>query len=117
MKESAREPNKCYSTGDVDIFADNTQRVRKTSRVRENGTTPLNIVTNVVYIQSNPPLNIQALPQYNPDKWLNTKTSSSSMLTEFENELNERVFCPYRAKYFQGIISKVVTSKKKGNND
>ena len=41
MKESAKNPNVIYGSGDVDVFADNTQRKDKTSRVKEDGTTLL----------------------------------------------------------------------------
>ena len=51
--------NKCFETGDMDIFADNTQGTGKTGRVKENGTTPVNVAINVVFIQSNPPSEVQ----------------------------------------------------------
>ena len=41
MKESAKNPNVIYDSGGIDIFADNTQRKGKTSRVKEDGTTPI----------------------------------------------------------------------------
>ena len=41
MKESAKTPNVIYGSGDVDVFADNTQHKDKTSRVKEDGTTLL----------------------------------------------------------------------------
>ena len=41
MKESAKNPNVIDDSGDVDVFVDNTQRKDKTSRVKEDGTTPI----------------------------------------------------------------------------
>ena len=57
----ATEPNVCFANGDVHVFADNTQRTGKTSRVKENGTAPLSAATNVVFIQSNPPTEFQSI--------------------------------------------------------
>ena len=62
----ATEPNVCFANGDVDVFADNTQRTGKTRRVEENGTAPLSVATNVVFIQSNPPTKFQSISQLCP---------------------------------------------------
>ena len=64
LNNSASEPNKCFPTGDVEIFADNTQRKGKTIRVRENGTSPIGIATNVVFIQANPDSRLQLREDY-----------------------------------------------------
>ena len=66
LKEASKHKNKCFGTGDVDVSADNTQRNGKTSRVKENGTTPLSVATNVVFIQSNPPTNLQERDDLSP---------------------------------------------------
>ena len=50
LKDSAdNNRNFCFSSGDVDVFADNTQKKGKTSCVKEDGTTPLNVATNVFF--------------------------------------------------------------------
>ena len=41
MKETAKNPNVIYDNRDVDVFADNTQCKSKTSKVKEDGTTPI----------------------------------------------------------------------------
>ena len=62
LKHSAdNNRNFCFSSGDVDVFADNTQKKGKTSHVKEDGIAPLNVATNVVFIQSNPATNYQSL--------------------------------------------------------
>ena len=62
----ATEPNVCSANGDVDVFADNTQRTGKTKRVKENGTAPLSVATNVVFIQSDPRTEFQSVLQLCP---------------------------------------------------
>ena len=39
MKESVKNPNAIFDSGDVDVFADNTQCKGKTSKVKEDGKT------------------------------------------------------------------------------
>lgn len=51
VKEFSIKPNECFNHGDVDIFFDNTQTFGKTRRVREGGSTPDDISTNVVFIK------------------------------------------------------------------
>ena len=65
----ATEPNVCFANGDADVFADNTQRTGKTSRVKENGAAPLSVATNVVFIQSNTPTEFQSISQLCPSIW------------------------------------------------
>ena len=52
LKSSAEQPNLCFNSGDVEVWADNTQRKDKTCRVREDGNTPIVISTNVKFIQT-----------------------------------------------------------------
>ena len=66
LNSSASEPNKCFPTGAVEIFADNTQRKRKAIRVRENGKTPIGIASNVVFIQANPDSMLQLREDLSP---------------------------------------------------
>ena len=44
LKSFAEQPNLCFTTGDVVVWADYTQRKSKTCRVREDGTTPTGII-------------------------------------------------------------------------
>ena len=58
LNENAKDTvNECFPENDVDIFTGNTQKKGKTTRVKEDGTTPVNVATNVVFLQSNPPTN------------------------------------------------------------
>ena len=58
-----------FTTDDVDVFVDNTQRNGKTSRVKENGTALLSVATNVVFILSNFPTEFQSVSQLLPSIW------------------------------------------------
>ena len=60
-----------FKRGDVDAFADNWKTKGKRPCVKEDGTTPLNVATNVVFIQSNPTTNYQSLFPLYPKNWLN----------------------------------------------
>ena len=68
LNNSASEPNKCFPTGDVEVFADNTQLKRKNIRLRKNGTTPIGIASNVVFVQANPD-SILHLRDFSPEDW------------------------------------------------
>ena len=57
----ATEPNVYFANGDVDVFADNTQRTGKISRVKGHFTAVLSVATNVVFIESNPPTEFQSI--------------------------------------------------------
>ena len=75
LNNSASEPNKCFPTGDVKVFADNTQRKGKTILVWENGTTPIRIATNVVFIQANPGSVLQLREDSGTANWQQTLLS------------------------------------------
>lgn len=78
------ELNKCFE-GDQDVFADNTQCIVRTTRVRTGGTTPVNVATNVVFIQSKPNSNIQSNENLKPEKWLQPITE------EIVNKINTKL--------------------------
>jgi hypothetical protein len=87
LKDSSTEANTCYSK-DVDVFSDNTQRTGKTVRVRENGTTPVGVATNVVFIQQNPPSDIQSHPGLKPCNWPEqTLEKTLESINELETDL------------------------------
>ena len=48
FKEISALPNTCNMIDDIEVFADNTQKKGRTSRVKENATTPIAIATNVI---------------------------------------------------------------------
>jgi ribosomal protein L40E len=109
FKSSSTEPNECY-TGDIDIFSDNTQRTGKTVRVGEDGTTPVGVATNVVFIQSNPPTDLQSRKDLKPSEWSNNERPNSETtddITKLETHLNEDYFRPYRIEFQAGLLKEV----------
>ncbi|XP_038068103.1 uncharacterized protein LOC119737671 [Patiria miniata] len=111
LQNSSAKSNVCFSSGDVDVFADNTQRIGKTGRVRTGGTTPANVVTNVVFIQSRPASNLQTQGQLAPSHWLDKTEDVADKITAFEKELNDNVFRPYRhmcqSKFIEQVKSEL----------
>ena len=73
LQSSSQDENKCFGSVDVEVWADNTQRKGKTSRVWEDGTTPISIATNVVFIHPNPVTHIQKIYELSPRHWPNAK--------------------------------------------
>ena len=117
LEECGNDKNRCFDGGDVDVFADNVQRVGKTTRVREGGTTPVHVATNVVFIQSNPPTSYQENEELTPDKWFG-KTPPGSLghqMNEFEEELASSQFRPYRIKQQQQLIADVMKETSQSN--
>lgn len=66
MKEISIIRNKCLIAEDIDVFADNTQEKKRTSRVKENAITPIEIATNVVFIKSDSNPYIQKVTKLSP---------------------------------------------------
>ena len=95
LNNSASEPNKCFPTGDVEVFADNTQHKGKTIHVRENGTTPIGIATNVVFIQANPDSILQLREDLSPEEWTGKNDNNSLIenINNYENGLNVEISC------------------------
>ena len=73
LQSSSQDENKCFGSVHVEVWADNTQRKGKTSRVWEDGTTPISIATNVVFIHPNPVTHIQKIYELSPRHWPNAK--------------------------------------------
>ena len=111
--QSSQDENKCFESGNVEAWADNTQRKGKTSRVWEDGTTPISIASNVFFICCNPVTHIQKIYQLSPRHWHNTKQNIPSFIQQFEQQLNANIFQPYRHK----IQSTVVKNLLEGNSD
>lgn len=117
LDNSSKQPNKCFSPGDVEVFADNSQRVGKTGRVRESGTTPVNTVTNVVFIQRNQPSDTQTNENLKPSNWSGkmNMTEINKKVTELEESLNASVFRPYRCRQQSEALEKVKQEIKVDN--
>ena len=102
----ATEPNVCSANGDVDVFADNTQRTGKTKRVKENGTAPLSVATNVVFIQSDPRTEFQSVLQLCPSIWEKPcNAGTDHQISNLEETINRDIFGPYRQKWLEELIS------------
>ena len=94
LNENAKDTmNECFPENDVDIVTDNTQKKVKTTRVKEDGATPLNVATNV-FLQSNPPTNYQSDFSLSPRHWLNEKNNFANDILVFENEIFKNIFSP-----------------------
>lgn len=69
IADASKNPNTCFNN-DLDVFADNTQKICRTTKIRMGGTTPVDVATNVVFIQSDPESKIQNESDLIPEKWL-----------------------------------------------
>ena len=116
LRSSSQDENKCFESGDVEVWAENTQRKGKTSRVREDGTTPISIATNVVFIRPNPVSHIQKIYELSPRHWRNTKENIHSLIRQFEQQLNANIFRPYWHK-IQSIILKSLLEESSHTGD
>ena len=108
--------NTCFPN-DCDIFADNAQHQRKgkTTRITENGTIPLDIVTNIGFIESNFKTDIMKKPELSPMKWLSKdRIDIASMIFTREDELS-KMFNEYRFKFTNQLIKNISTSLQKFN--
>ena len=112
--ESASTPNLCPS-GDIHIFADNTQRKGRTSRVKEDGTTPIGIATNVVFINPNKGTRYQYEKHLSPSEWFYGHESEDwipGAIMDKEEELNRNIFRPYRHKKQVDLIGILLQEDK-----
>ena len=110
FEECSAEANVCFDSGDVEVFADNVQRVGKTTRVRDGGTTPVHVATNVVFIQSQPPTSIQEDEQLKPGHWFG-KTPPASLahqMNDKEEDLKANTFRPYKIQQQQQLLTNVM---------
>ena len=72
------------------MFLPTTHKKGKTSSMKEDGTTPLNVATNVIFIQSNSATNYQSLSYLSPKNWLNKAYDSPSNIISYDDELKEK---------------------------
>ena len=93
LNENAKDTiNECFPENDVDNFSDNIQKKGKTTSVKEDRATTLNVATNVVFLQSNPPTNYQSDFSLSPRHWLNKNDNFSNDLLVFVNENFKNIF-------------------------
>lgn len=90
LKDASVDENRCFDSGDVDVFFDNTQRIGKTRRVREGGSTPMDVATNVVFLQNGDATTIQQNEDLMPEVWEsnnpdNVETLHDSCVTKFNH--------------------------------
>ena len=97
-------------------WAGNTQRKRKTSRVREDGTTPISIAIDVVFICPNPVTHIQNIYELSPRHWHNTKENIPLLIHQFEQQLNANIFRPYWHK-IQSLFLKNLLEENSDTGD
>ena len=103
------------SSGDVDIFADNTKRKSKTTRVKENGTKPLGIATNVVFVHFNPPSCHSTTRKFITKKvWYDPSRTYNMEIGIVEDHLNKNVFRPYRNQKQHDLIGKISKELRDG---
>ena len=72
------------------MFLPTTHKKGKTSSMKEDGTAPLNVATNVIFIQSNSATNYQSLSHLSPKNWLNKAYDSPSNIISYDDELKEK---------------------------
>ena len=109
LKSSAEQPNLCFDSGDVEVWLDNTQSKGKTCRVREDGTTPIEITTNVVFIQCSS--SIQKIKELAPRFWSGTKLDIADLIMNKEEKLRSSIFRPYRCTVQEEIYKDVLSEK------
>jgi len=109
LKNASSIPNTCFENGDIEVYFDNTQRVGKTGRVRENGVTPMNIATNVVIIQNQDFSNLQMKETLKPGNWFDNDNTQSGIdeIRKLETHLAKTYMDPYRANTFNFFITQV----------
>ena len=73
---------------------------------KEDGTTPLNIATNVVFVILNPPANYQGDFSLSPRHWLNKSNNFANDILVFENEIFKTFFPLIVTWHIQKNISK-----------
>ena len=110
FKETSNIKNTCFESGDIDVFADNVQKIGRTTRVRNDGTTPMNVATNVVYIQSDPPTSYQESDDLKPGNWFgNTPPQSlSHQMNDLEEDLKSTTFRPFKSEQQRNVLTKIV---------
>ena len=83
---------------------------------RENGTTPIGIATNVVFIQANPDSMLQLREDLSPEEWAgkNDNNSLIEKINNYENSLNVEISHKYCCDSQQKTLLNVNRSLSKG---
>ena len=63
--------------------------------MKDDGTTPINVATNVIFIQSNLATNYQSLSHLSPKYWLNKANDSPCDIIFYDDELCSKTSAPY----------------------
>ena len=66
------------------MFLPTIDKKGKTSSMKEDGATPFNVATNVIFIQSNSATNYQSLSYLSPKNWLNKAYDSPCNIISYE---------------------------------
>ena len=75
--------------------------------MKEDGTTPLNVASNIVFIQSNPANNYQSLSHLSPRNCLNKADDSASDIIFYDDELSSKTFAPYHFMIQEDLIESI----------
>ena len=92
------------------------QRKGKTILVRENGTTPIGIATNVVFIQAKPDSILQLREDLSPEWSGENDSILIENINNYENSLNVEISHKYRYDSQQKILLNVNRSLSKGQD-
>ena len=98
----------------MDVAFDNNQRIGLTTRVQNDGTTPMNTSTNVVFIQNVNNTDYQMNAEYKKTEWFDASITKG--ITEIEKELDAKYFRPYRHEMMEDILEKVIAEITFTNN-
>ena len=80
--------------------------ISKTRRVREGGSTPMDVATNVILIQNEKPTNIQSKQDLKPSLW---QLSSSDDILKLHNDIvNE--FQSYKRNVQKQLLEQVLST-------
>lgn len=88
--------------------------------MRTGGTTPVNVATNVVFVQSCPPSNIRNDEFLRPENWMPSECTEKvfkDKIDECEKNLNETIFRPFRYEYQENLIKQAHVEIKQNNNN
>ena len=112
----ATDPNVCFANGNVDVFADNTQKPVKQvehSMAQKSHSYP-SVATNAVFIQSNLPTECQSISQLRSSIWEKPcNEGTDHQISYLEEAINRDIFRSYRQICLEELIS-TVSSELKG---
>ena len=75
--------------------------------MKKDGTTPINVATNVVFIQSNFPTNYQSLSHLSPKYWSNKANDSPSDIISYYDEFSSKTSAPYSFMIQEDLIESI----------